>query len=415
MSIEWRRNGRNADPAKLFDGLVDDMISEALRAKQDEIHNLASSIVDPETGKRAEVISRVGGQSILLSTNGSEAHARELEWRLGLREGAVKVSKSDQPVVYLAHAHEDQEKLARPIAEYLIKNGIDVWYSEWSIGPGESLRQKMDEGLDDCTHFLALLTSTSIEKPWVKAEIDAGFGEDLSGDIRFMGVRSGVALDQLPPLLRTRLLPEISVDDTESLDKLVGAIFDKSRKPTLAEKPHYVTSRPVGLETWSHAAVQIAKHIVNVSEHGCKFDPQLRESDLLDLLDMSADDVSDAVQDLEDSGLVERSATIGSDGFWPTIGLFVEFDGHFLDFDPKEDARALAVRMVDNDAHQIDCNELHKEEFPEWPVRRFNSALNRLAELKVVNPQHTMGCHPYTYVFLIVTDKTRRFAREARG
>jgi len=390
-----------------------DVVKEALQAKQDEIHSLASSIIDPETGKRAEVISRISGETILLSTNGSEAYARELERRLGLREGSVAVSQSHQPVVYLAHANEDKDQLARPIAEYLIENGIDVWFDEWSIGHGESLRQKMDEGLGDCTHFLVLLTPTSIEKPWVKAEIDAGFGDDLSGDLRFMGVRSGVELGQLPPLLRTRLLPEISIENIETLDNLVGAIFDKSRKPPLGDKPKYVTSRPAGLECWSPVAVQLAKHLVKTSETGCKFDPQVQESELLDTLGMSPDDLCDAVQDLEDSGLVERSKTIGGDSFWPTIGLFVEFDGHFLDFDPKEDARALAVRMIENDSRQIDMSEFSKTEFSDWSVRRLNSALNRLEELKVVNPQHTMGCAPYTYRLLIVTDKTRRFAREA--
>ena len=136
-----------------------------LQAKQDEIHNLASSIVDPETGKRAEVVSRISGQSILLSTNGSEAYARELERRLGLREGSVAVSKSNQPFVYLAHASEDKEALARPIAEHLITNGIDVWFDEWSIETGESLREKMDEGLGDCTHFLVLLIRRPSKSP----------------------------------------------------------------------------------------------------------------------------------------------------------------------------------------------------------------------------------------------------------
>src|SRR3546814_13021956 len=75
--------------------------------------------------------------------------------------------------VYLAHASEDKA-LARPLAEGLMARGIDVWYDNWEIGFGDSLRRKMEEGLGDCTHFVVLLTATSIGKAWVNEEIDAG-------------------------------------------------------------------------------------------------------------------------------------------------------------------------------------------------------------------------------------------------
>ena len=47
------------------------------------------------------------------------------------------------PRVYLAHASEDHETLAKPLARALIANGIDVWFDEWEIRTGDSLRRKM--------------------------------------------------------------------------------------------------------------------------------------------------------------------------------------------------------------------------------------------------------------------------------
>jgi hypothetical protein len=44
---------------------------------------------------------------------------------------------------------------------------VDVFYDEWEIGPGDSIRQRLDHGLGQCTHFIAVLTSTSLHKPWV--------------------------------------------------------------------------------------------------------------------------------------------------------------------------------------------------------------------------------------------------------
>src|SRR3546814_15951887 len=93
--------------------------------------------------------------------------------------------------VYLAHASEDKA-LARPLAEGLMARGIDVWYDNWEIGFGDSLRRKMEEGLGDCTHFVVLLTATSIGKAWVNEEIYAGLMKAVAGNAKFkIGRASG--------------------------------------------------------------------------------------------------------------------------------------------------------------------------------------------------------------------------------
>ena len=321
------------------------------------------------------------------------------------------MSKSDQPIVYLAHAFEDKEDLARPLANYLRESGVDVWLDEWSIGPGDSIRQKMDEGLESCTHFLVLLTPISNEKEWVKVEIDAAFNAHDCKQ-RFMAVRSGLDVAKLSRTLKTKYCPEIDIKNGDDLKSLVGDIFGKSRKPPLGPKPNYVNEHPPDLGDFSMAVFELARHLITTSKYGRKFDPRVRESELPDLLGMSGDDISDAVQDLEDAGLVQRSATIGSDEFWPNSGLFVKFDAYFLKFNPKDDARTIAVRLPSLEGTQVNVDELHKEKFSDWSVRRMNGALNCLEELDVINAISTLGCRPYPYGVLCVTKKTRRFARQ---
>ena len=69
--------------------------------------------------------------------------------------------------------------------------GIEVWFDEWEIRAGDSLRRKMEEGLANCTHFVVLLTPNSLHKPWVETEIDAGFIRAVGGESRFIGIRVG--------------------------------------------------------------------------------------------------------------------------------------------------------------------------------------------------------------------------------
>ncbi len=61
------------------------------------------------------------------------------------------------PVAFLCHASEDKPTV-KALAEGLLKQGVDVFYDEWEIGPGDSIRQRLDHGLGQCTHFVAVLT-----------------------------------------------------------------------------------------------------------------------------------------------------------------------------------------------------------------------------------------------------------------
>ena len=113
---------------------------------------------------------------------------------------------STSPRAFLSYAREDRQ-LAEQVAAALQANGIDTWWAGWCIGAGDSLRQKIDEGLADCTHFLVLLTPASITKPWVNQEMDAGLVRKLNENTRFIAVRSGLAASALPPLLAGMLSP----------------------------------------------------------------------------------------------------------------------------------------------------------------------------------------------------------------
>ena len=68
------------------------------------------------------------------------------------------------PIAFLAHASEDKD-LVRRIVISLADSGISTFFDEWEIRTGDSIRQKIDQGLSNRTHFLVLLTENSIAKP----------------------------------------------------------------------------------------------------------------------------------------------------------------------------------------------------------------------------------------------------------
>ena len=101
-----------------------------MKAIEEKARGAAATIVDPETGRHADVfVDRMPGNRVGIKTNGSPAFARLVEERLGIGAGEVKTMNASDgaahPKVYLAHASEDKA-MVRPIAEYLMANGIDV-------------------------------------------------------------------------------------------------------------------------------------------------------------------------------------------------------------------------------------------------------------------------------------------------
>lgn len=48
--------------------------------------------------------------------------------------------------VFISHATEDKEELVRPLAVALQGHGLSVWYDEFELRVGDSLRRKIDAG-----------------------------------------------------------------------------------------------------------------------------------------------------------------------------------------------------------------------------------------------------------------------------
>jgi TIR domain len=48
---------------------------------------------------------------------------------------------------FICHASEDKAALVRPLAERLRAEHVEVWYDEFSLSVGDSLRRSIDRGL----------------------------------------------------------------------------------------------------------------------------------------------------------------------------------------------------------------------------------------------------------------------------
>jgi len=123
---------------------------------------------------------------------------------------------------------------------------------------GDSLRQRIDEGLGACTHFLVLLTPTSISKPWVNQEMDAGLMQKLQAKARFLPVRKDLPHTSLPPLLQGMYSPELR-DFDKDMTRLVLDIHEVSRKPAIGRYRPLRTAQSTPATRRSHSHRQTVR------------------------------------------------------------------------------------------------------------------------------------------------------------
>jgi TIR domain len=82
--------------------------------------------------------------------------------------------------VFICHASEDKEAVARPLARALQVRGLSVWLDEVEIRLGDSLRQKIDEGLGTSTFGVVILSPSFFTKRWAQWELDGLADREMS-------------------------------------------------------------------------------------------------------------------------------------------------------------------------------------------------------------------------------------------
>jgi len=86
--------------------------------------------------------------------------------------------------IFISHASEDKDAVARPLAEHLRSLGLTVWYDEFTLSLGDSLRQSIDYGLANSKFGVVILSPDFFSKNWPTRELDGLFAkETYSGKV----------------------------------------------------------------------------------------------------------------------------------------------------------------------------------------------------------------------------------------
>lgn len=96
------------------------------------------------------------------------------------REYAMERSKLEKPLAFISHDSRDKDELVRALALEMSKLMCPVWYDEYSLKVGDSLRENIEAGLKETQKCIVVLSPHFLSNEgWGKAEFDSIFTREI--------------------------------------------------------------------------------------------------------------------------------------------------------------------------------------------------------------------------------------------
>ncbi|WP_157774464.1 TIR domain-containing protein [Acinetobacter junii] len=133
--------------------------------------------------------------------------------------------------LFISHASEDKDDFVRPLAETLQGLGLKVWYDEFSMKVGDSLRRKIDSGLRNSRYGTVVLSAYFIKKEWTNYELDALVAREMNGHKMILPIWHKITKSDVmnySPNLADKIALNTSVSTIEEIaHQLAEAILEK--------------------------------------------------------------------------------------------------------------------------------------------------------------------------------------------
>ena len=137
--------------------------------------------------------------------------------------------------VFISHASEDKDEFVRPLAQALQTHDLSVWFDEFTLTVGDSLRRSIDRGLARSRFGVVVISPNFLDKEWPQKELDGLVAREIDGTKVILPVWHNISADRIrsySPMLADRIATRSSDGLHRVVDDLTEAI---AAAPTGAE------------------------------------------------------------------------------------------------------------------------------------------------------------------------------------
>lgn len=217
------------------------------------------------------------------------------------------------PKVFVSHAGEDKDRFVLAFAKKLRAKGIDAWLDKWEMYPGDSLVDKIfEEGIKNAQAVIVVVSKNSVEKPWVREELNAAVVKRINQGSLLIPVL--IDNCEVPQALKSTLWSSIAdLGNYEvEFERIVSAIFGRREQPPLGSPPRYtqvaVDSIPGLSEVDAHIFIRACEQRIK-NEY-----PVIKVADLFNYmadLQIPQQDFLESIDILDRKGYIEGTKVIG--------------------------------------------------------------------------------------------------------
>lgn len=146
------------------------------------------------------------------------------------REYASTKSSIEKPLAFISHDSRDKEELVRDLARELSGLMCPVWYDEYSLKVGASLRESIEKGLKEARNCIVVLSPNFLSnKGWGKTEFDSIYTREILKAERVMlPVWHNVTAEQVYEY-SPKLADTVGLDSADGVKKLATRLANEIR------------------------------------------------------------------------------------------------------------------------------------------------------------------------------------------
>lgn len=130
--------------------------------------------------------------------------------------------------VFISHASEDKEAVARPLHDRLVELGLTVWLDEIQMRVGAHLRRSIDRGVATCRYGVVIMSPAFFAKQWTQYELDGLVAREMNGEQIILPIWHNITKEELltiaPSLVDRIALSTAAMTLDDIAGQLAGAV-----------------------------------------------------------------------------------------------------------------------------------------------------------------------------------------------
>jgi hypothetical protein len=161
-------------------------------------------------------------------------------------EGVQKIPSNDktngksligikQYDAFICHASEDKDHFVRPFVQQLEKGNAKIWYDEFELEIGDSLRQSIDKGLVNSRYGIVILSRSFFSKNWTKYELDGLTAKEINGEKVTLPIWHDINKEEVlqhSPTLADKCAADSKTMSIEEISSKIIKILNKNKQAT---------------------------------------------------------------------------------------------------------------------------------------------------------------------------------------